>query len=82
MKKNEILYSQAQKRAIEALKGFIPKSNNEVINIIETILNCYLDIEAVIRKEPQTDQSEEVDFLIEQLSSIVKGLKNKIKALE
>lgn len=70
-----------KERAIAALRSFKPTGKNDVINIIETILNCYVkdDIEVNEQNRPcvhkPMNQSNEEKFLIEELQSFIDGIK-------
>ena len=55
-----------KEQAIIALRSFNPKGKNDVINIIDTILNCYVK---------PLNQSNEENFLIEELKSFIDGIK-------
>ena len=72
-------YSQKKEEAIMLLKDFTPTNKQDVLNIIETILNCYVEpeveVENGIKVHSSTNQSNEVKFLIEELSSFIEGIK-------
>ena len=68
-----------KKQAIISLKDFIPKKKDDVINIIETILNCYLKVEEIDKENDKdscqpANQSKEVKFLIKELQSFIDGI--------
>ena len=69
-------HSLGKENAIIVLKNFKPESNEDVINIIETILNCYLDPyvsneNGTIKVGEHTNQPNEVKFLIDELTSFI-----------
>ncbi len=70
-------------QAIEALKSFKPTGNNDVVNIIETILKCYVEVDIEVNENNcpldnnPMNQSKEVTFLIEELQSFIDGIKKK-----
>ena len=79
MEKNNNLYSKNKVKAIDALKSLNQNSNEDVINIIETILKCYVEFDVSnengLKINPPSGQSNEVKFLIEGLKSFIDGIK-------
>ena len=53
-----------KKQAIIALRSFSPTGKNDIINIIETMINCYV----------KANQSNEESFMIEELQSFIDGI--------
>ena len=75
-------YVQKKEMAISVLKDLKPTSNDDVINIIETILNCYVEPyvyneKGIIKVDKQTNQPSEVKFLIDELTSFIEGIKKQ-----
>ena len=65
-------YSLKKEMAISNLRTFVPQSNDDVEIIIETILNCYVEVEFEVCNQP-----DNVKFLIEELSSFINGIRKK-----
>ena len=75
------LYNLTKENAINVLKNINPASNEDVINIIDTILQCYVQSDVrnengIPKVDKQTNQSNEVKFLIDELTSFIEGIKS------
>ena len=75
------LYNLTKENAINVLKNINPVSNEDVINIIDTILQCYVQPDVrnengIPKVDKQTNQSNEVKFLIDELTSFIEGIKS------
>lgn len=80
METNDYERSILKKDAISILKSLEQTEGNNVSNIIETILKCYVDVDVVlengIKVNQPTDQPSEVKYLIRELQSFLEGIKS------
>lgn len=72
-----MVLTKLKEQAIVTLRNFKPTGNNDVVNIIETILCCYVEDVRDKNVDQPTGISNEAKFLIEELQSFINGIKEE-----
>ena len=75
----EVLGDYSYDTMFELTNAIIDDDKSKIINIIETILKCYVEFDVSnengLKINPPFGQSNEVKFLIEELKSFIDGIK-------